>query len=156
MLELIGGGGEVLGIDVDIRGSNRHAIETHPMAKRIRMIQGSSIDPEVVRQVYDCARGRRPVLVALDSHHTHAHVLAELRLYSPLVTRGSYLVVFDTIVEDLPEDLFEGRPWGKGNNPRTAVREFLASTDRFEIDTEVEGKLLMTVAPGGYLKCIKD
>jgi len=156
MLELIGGDGLVLGIDIDIREHNRIEIEKHPMFKRITMIQGSSTDEDVVKQVYDLARGRKPVLVALDSNHTHAHVLRELQLYSPLVTKGSYLVVFDTIIEDMPDDFFPNRPWRKGNNPKTAVWEFLKTNDRFEIDKDIENKLLITVAPDGYLLCIKD
>jgi cephalosporin hydroxylase len=120
------------------------------------MIQGSSIDEGVVQQVRAIARGKARRLVVLDSNHTHEHVLKELRLYSPLVTRGSYLVVFDTLVEDMPEDFFPDRPWGKGNNPKTAVREFLRDNDRFRIDKDIEAKLLLTVAPDGYLWCVKD
>jgi cephalosporin hydroxylase len=156
MLELIGGNGQVVGIDIEIREHNRIEIEKHPMFKRITMIQGSSTDEDVVKRVYDLAKGRKPVLVALDSNHTHAHVLRELQLYSPLVTKGSYLVVFDTIIEDMPDDLFPNRPWGKGNNPKTAVHEFLRTNDRFVIDKEIEHKLLITTNPDGYLKCIKD
>jgi cephalosporin hydroxylase len=156
MLELIGGDGRVLGIDIDIREHNRREIEQHPMFKRITMLQGSSVDKGIVQKVYELARGRAPVLVILDSLHTHDHVLQELRLYSPLVTKGSYLVVFDTIIEDMPADFFPDRPWGKGNNPKTAVREFLKTNDGFEVDKDIESKLLITVAPEGYLKCIKD
>jgi len=156
MLELIGGDGQALGIDIDIRKHNRVEIEQHPVSKRVRMIEGSSTSEAVVKQVYRFAEGRKCVMVVLDSAHTHDHVLKELHLYSGLVTKGSYLVVFDTIVEDLPEDFFPDRPWGKGNNPKTAVREFLKSNDRFVVDQEVENKLLITVAPDGYLKCIKE
>jgi len=156
MLELLGNNGQVLGIDIDIREHNRVEIEKHPMFKRITMIQGSSIDKSVVQQVYNFAKDKKQVLVALDSNHTHEHVLRELQLYSPLVTKGSYLVVFDTIIEDMPEDFFLDRPWGKGNNPKTAVWDFLKSNDRFEIDKEIENKLLITVAPDGYLKCVSD
>ena len=156
MLELIGANGQVLGIDIDIREHNRVEIEKHPMSKRITMLQGSSVDESVVKQVCGIAREKKRVLVTLDSMHTHEHVLKELRLYSPLVTVGSYLVVFDTIVEDMPEDFFPDRPWGKGNSPKTAVREFLKTNDRFEIDKELENKLLVTVAPDGYLKCTKE
>lgn len=156
MLELIGANGQVLGIDVDIREHNRSEIEKHPMSKRIAMIEGSSIGNDVVRRVYDFAREKQSVLVTLDSNHTHAHTLKELELYSPLVRKGSYLVVFDTVIEDLPENFFLDRPWGKGNNPKTAVWEFLKDNDRFEIDKDLEYKLLITVAPGGYLRCVKD
>jgi cephalosporin hydroxylase len=156
MLELIGGEGQILGIDVDIRQHNRVEIEKHPMFKRITMIEGSSIDNQIVKQVYDFVQGKSRVLVVLDSNHTHDHVLKELELYSPLVTKDSYLVVFDTVVEDMPEDFFSDRPWGKGNNPKTAVWEFLKTNKRFEIDQDIEAKLLITVAPDGYLKCVED
>lgn len=156
MLELIGEGGQILGIDVDIRQHNRVEIEKHPMFKRITMIEGSSIDEEIAKQVFDFAKGNSRVLVILDSNHTHDHVLKELQLYSPLVTKDSYLVVFDTVVEDMPEDFFSDRPWGKGNNPKTAVWEFLKTNKRFEIDKDIEAKLLITVAPDGYLKCVED
>ncbi len=156
MLEVIGRNGQVLGIDIDIRPHNRDEIEKHPMFKRIEMIEGPSTEEKVVNKVYDFASDKRPVLVVLDSNHTHEHVLKELELYSPLVTKGSYLVVFDTIVDDMPDDFFSDRPWGKGNNPKTAVRDFLKTNERFIVAREIEDKLLITVAPDGYLKCIKD
>jgi cephalosporin hydroxylase len=156
MLELLSGDGHVVGIDIDIRPHNRVEIENHPMFRRIIMIQGSSIDEEVARQVTDFSEGRQRVLVVLDSNHTHEHVSKELALYSPLVTRDSYLVVCDTVIEDVPDDLIRDRPWGKGNNPKTAVWEFLKTTDRFVIDQEYNDKLLITVAPDGYLRCVKD
>ena len=156
MLELLGGEGMVLGVDIDIRQHNRVEIEKHPMFKRIKMIEGSSIGGNIVGQVYRFAKDKSPILVALDSLHTHAHVREELNAYSPLVTKDSYLVVFDTVVEDMPDNFFQDRPWGKGNNPKTAVWDFLKSNDRFEVDKEIEHKLLITVAPDGYLKCIKD
>jgi len=156
LLELIGGDGEVLGIDIDIRQHNRIEIEKHPMFKRITMIEGSSVNPDIFRRVQRFAGSKHRVLVVLDSNHTEEHVLEELRLYSPLVTSGSYLVVFDTIIEDMPPDSFPDRPWGKGNNPKTAVRKFLLENDRFIIDRDIEASLFITVAPGGYLKCVKD
>ena len=156
MLQLLGGDGRVVGIDIEIRPDNREELEKHPLFSRITLVEGSSIEPVIVERVRTLAAGRRRVLVVLDSNHTHDHVLKELQLYSPLVRRGSYLVVFDTIVEDMPDDFAVERPWGKGNNPKTAVREFLEHNDRFEVDAEVEGKLLLSVAPSGYLKCVKD
>jgi len=156
MLELLNNNGLVLGIDIDIREHNRIEIERHSMFKRITLIQGSSIEKNIVQQVYNLAKDRKQILIALDSNHTHDHVLEEIQLYSPLVTKNSYLVVFDTIIEDMPPDFFPDRPWGKGNSPRTAVWEFLNKTDRFIIDKEIENKLLVTVAPDGFLKCIKD
>lgn len=142
----------VLGIDIDIRAHNRDAIESHPMWRRIAMIQGSSIAPEVVAQVKSHAEGRRRVLVCLDSNHTHNHVLAELDAYAPLVSLGSYCVVFDTIVEDLPAGTYPDRPWGPGDNPKSAAAAYLASHPEFEIDHDIDHKLLISVAPSGYLK----
>jgi len=156
LLELIGGEGRVLGIDIDIRKHNRNEIEQHPMSQRISMLQGSSISPEIMRNVHEYARAAKRVMVVLDSNHTHEHVLEELRLYSPLVKKGSYLVVLDTIVEDMPADFVVDRPWGKGNNPKTAVTEFLRESPRFEIDQHYENKLLITYGPSGYLKCVRD
>jgi len=155
LLELLGKEGLVLGIDIDIRTHNRTAIEAHPMARRIQMIEGSSIDAGVVAQVAAVAKGRGKVLVTLDSNHSHEHVLRELQLYSPFVTEGSYMVVFDTVVEDMPKSMFPDRPWGPGDNPKTAVHEFLRSSDRFVINSQLEKKLLLTVAPDGYLRCVK-
>jgi cephalosporin hydroxylase len=145
---------EVLGVDIDIRAHNREAIEAHPMSKRISMIQGSSIASEIIEQVKAKAEGKKSILVCLDSNHTHEHVLAELEAYAPLVTPGSYCVVFDTIIEDLPDDMFPDRPWGVGDNPKTAVWEYLKSHSEFEIDKTIENKLLITVAPNGFLKRI--
>lgn len=142
----------VVAVDIDIRAHNRAAIEAHSMANRIEMIQGSSVDPaivdEVKRKVGDAGR----VLVSLDSNHTHDHVLAELEAYAALVTPESYCVVFDTIVEDLPEDAFDDRPWGRGDNPKTAVHKYLETHPEFEIDTSIDDKLLISVAPSGFLR----
>jgi cephalosporin hydroxylase len=143
---------KVLGVDIDIRHHNREAIEAHPMAGRIQMIQGSSIAPEVIEHVHRVAAGYKCVLVCLDSNHTHEHVLAELAAYAPLTSVGSYCVVFDTVIEDMPADMFLDRPWGPGNNPKTAVREFLNTHPEFSIDKTIQNKLLITVAPDGYLK----
>jgi cephalosporin hydroxylase len=152
MLDPIGSKRKVLGIDIDIRSHNREAIEAHPMASRIQMIQGSSIAPEIIAQVRDIAANYSRVLVCLDSNHTHEHVLAELQAYAQLTSIGSYCVVFDTIIEDLPSEMFPDRPWGPGNNPKTAVWEFLKTHAEFEIDRNIQNKLLVTVAPDGYLK----
>lgn len=146
---------KVLGIDIDIRPHNRTAIEAHPMASRIQMIQGSSIAPEIVEQVKAVAQGFERVLVCLDSNHTHNHVLAELEAYAPLTGVGSYCVVFDTVVEDLPVAMFPDRPWGPGDNPKTAVWKYLETHPEFEIDKAVQNKLLITVAPDGYLKRVR-
>jgi len=145
---------KVLGIDIDIRAHNRAAIEVHPMASGIQMIEGSSIAPEIIEQVRAIAANYSNVLVCLDSNHTHEHVLAELHAYAPLTSKGSYCVVFDTIIEDLPKEMFPGRPWGPGNNPKTAVWEYLKMHPEFEIDKSIQHKLLITVAPDGYLRRI--
>lgn len=155
ILELLGNG-HVLGIDIDIRKDNKNEIEKHPMFKRITMIQGSSIDKKIIKKVHEFSKNKKKIMIILDSNHTHKHVLEELKAYSSLVTKNSYLIVFDTIVEDLPEELIiKQRPWGIGNNPKTAVHEFLKKNKRFKIDKKIEDKLLVTVAPSGYLKCIK-
>lgn len=146
---------EVLGIDIDIREHNKEAIEAHPMFKRISMIQGSSIDPEIIAQVKAKAEGKQRILVCLDSNHTHEHVLAELEAYALLTSVGSYCVVFDTIVEDMPAEMFPDRPWGPGDNPKTAVWEYLKSHPEFEIDKQIDHKLLISVAPDGYLKRVR-
>lgn len=143
---------KVLGVDIDIREHNRKAIEAHPMASRIQMIQGSSIDEGVIKQVHEIAAGYKRVLVCLDSNHTHDHALAELHAYASLTSKGSYCVVFDTLIEDMPKEVYPDRPWGPGNNPKTAVWEFLKTNAEFEIDKSIPDKLQITVAPDGYLK----
>lgn len=145
---------KVLGIDIDIREHNRKAIEAHPMANRIDMIQGSSIAPEIIQKVKDYTKKFKTILISLDSNHTHEHVLAELEAYAPLTTKGSYCIVFDTVVEDMPSTMFPDRPWGPGNNPKTAVREYLNSHPELEIDKSIQNKLILTVAPDGFLKRI--
>lgn len=145
---------EVVGIDIDIRAHNRAAIETHPLFKRISMLEGSSVDPELIRAVEAKAVGRNAVLVCLDSSHTYEHVLAELEAYGPLVSVDSYCVVFDTIVEYLAPHMVADRPWGPGNSPLTAVTAYLKTHPEFVVDEEIDNKLLISVAPGGYLKRI--
>ena len=144
--------GEVIGVDIDIRAHNRTAIEEHPLCKRVSMIEGSSIAREIVERVRARAEAKSRVLVCLDSNHAHDHVLAELEAYAPLTSVGSYCVVFDTIVEDLPPDMYPDRPWGPGNSPKTAVRQYLTSHPEFTIDKQVDHKLLISVAPSGYLR----
>ena len=155
---------KVLGIDIDIRPHNREAILAHPMSKRIEMIQGSSISEDTFAAVSNVASGYRKILICLDSNHTHEHVLEELKLYAPLTSKGSYCVVFDTIVEDMPEHIGPARPWGKSNNPKTAVFEYLKQLEEtdiraadgeklaLEIDSQIENALLITVAPSGFLR----
>jgi len=159
ILELIatctGQQGEILGIDIDIRPHNRKAIEEHPMYKRISMIQGSSIAPEIVAQVKEKAQGKKRIMVCLDSNHTHDHALAELEAYAQLTSIGSYCVVFDTLIEDMGEGAYPDRSWGPGNNPKTAVWEYLKTHPEFEIDKTIDHKLLISVAPDGYLKRVR-
>jgi len=147
--------GEVIGIDIDIRSHNKEAILAHPLSKKITMFEGSSIDDKIIKKVRGFAKNKERVMVCLDSNHTHEHVLAELRAYAPLVNVGGYCMVGDTGIEDLPEGTTNDRPWGKGNNPKTAVREFLKTHAEFQIDKNIEYKLLITAAPDGYLKRVR-
>jgi cephalosporin hydroxylase len=142
----------VVGVDIDIRAHNRVEIEKHPMFKRIEMLEGSSTDQAIISQIHNMAEGKKSVLVCLDSMHSHEHVLEELKAYANLATIGNYCVVFDTIIEDLPDGLYPDRPWSVGNNAKTAVHAFLADHGNFEIDHEIENKLLITVCPDGFLK----
>ena len=141
----------VVGIDIDIRSHNRSAIEEHPLSGLISMVEGSSVDRHVIDEVHQLAAGHETVMVFMDSNHTHEHVLGELNAYAHLVTQGSYCVVFDTFVEDMPPKYFPDRPWDKGDSPKTAVREYLKSHNEFEIDKSIDNKLLISVAPDGYL-----
>lgn len=156
MLQLLGGDGIVVGIDIDIRPHNRAAIESHPLAKRIKLVEGSSTERSTLERTVALLEGRKPVMVFLDSNHTEEHVLAELRLYAPLVGAGSYIVVFDTAIDQMPAGYYENRPWGPGNNPRSAVHKFIRESGRFEIDRASGAKLLLTCNPDGYLRCTKD
>lgn len=153
-LQMLGGDGKVVGIDVDIRRHNREAILAHPMASRIEMIEGSSIDGATVARVNEAVKGRSRILVVLDSNHTHDHVLGELRAYAPLVKKDSYIVVFDTVVEHMPDEAFPDRPWRKGNSPMTAVDQFLSEQSRFQIDLDFDERYLISVAPRGFLRCV--
>ena len=143
---------KVVGVDIDIRPHNRKALDEHPLRFKMELISGSSIDPEIIQQVRSRANGVDRVLVSLDSNHTHEHVIAELNAYADLVSVGSYCIVFDTAIEDLPAGSFPDRPWDVGNNPKTAVHEWLKSHPEFEIDKDIDNKLLISVAPDGYLK----
>ncbi|MDH5641222.1 MAG: cephalosporin hydroxylase family protein [Nitrospira sp.] len=159
--------GHVIGIDIDIRTHNREAIQAHPLSKKISLIEGSSIGDVVLEKVRAITAEHKRVMVCLDSNHTHDHVLAELEAYAPLVNVGSYCLVGDTIIEDAPASMTAQRPWGKGNSPKTAVWEYIrrlraeGRRDRtgevmqFEIDYEVEDKIVLTGSPDGYLKRVK-
>ena len=157
MLQLAGhaaGDGRVIAIDPALRESSRATLASHPLGRHVTIVEGNPIDDATFRHVATLATGetRAPVFVILDLIHTHAHVLGELQRYADLVTPGSYIVVLDTIMEDLPDDYFAGKPYGKGNNPATAVRAFLANDNRFEVDREIEDRALITLAPGGFLR----
>ena len=155
ILSLIGKG-RVVGIDIDLREENEKYIKGHELAPRITIVKGSSVDTKVYSKVREIVAGKnKKILVILDSNHTHAHVLKELLLYSPLVSVGSYIVVMDTVVEFLPPNSFPDRPWGIGNNPYTAVKSFLGRTKDFAVDEGIDKQLLISVAPGGYLKRVK-
>jgi cephalosporin hydroxylase len=154
MLELIGKG-KVVGVDVVIPQKNIDAIMQFPFSKRIHMIEGSAVEQSIVDKVKAHIKQGDKVMLMLDSNHTHEHVLEELRLYAPFVTKDSYIIVSDTIVEDIPEQSHRPRPWGKGNNPKTAVNAYLKETDRFELDSYYNNKILITFDKGGYLRCIK-
>ncbi len=143
---------KVIGIDIDIRKHNRSAIENHPMVSRIELLEGSSIDPKIIEKVKSISKNYKKILVCLDSNHTHNHVLLELNAYAPLTSINSYCVVFDTIIEDMPKGTFEDKAWDVGDNPKTAVREYLKNHPEFEIDKNIDNKLMISVAPGGYLK----
>jgi cephalosporin hydroxylase len=156
MLEIIGGDGLVLGIDIDIREHNLKEILNHPMSRRIQMIEGSSVSKDTLEQVKLIARDRKKVMVFLDSLHSHAHVAAELKLYAPLVSLDSYLVLPDTFIEYFPKGYFsKERPWDVGDNPMTALREFLTNNNQFEIDRNLCDKLMITEAFDGYLKRVR-
>tara|TARA_Y100001936_G_scaffold169582_1_gene165834 strand:+ start:2351 stop:3094 length:744 start_codon:yes stop_codon:yes gene_type:complete len=158
ILELIGKG-QVIGIDIDLRKKNKNAIKKHSMAKRIKTIEGSSIDPSVIKKVKEIVGRRKKIIVFLDSNHTYEHVAKELEIYSEFVKKGSYLVVFDTVIDDLPEDNHSRkmkRPWGKKNNPKIAVKEFLKNNKRFIVDEMFDSKLILSVGPSGYLFCVKS
>jgi cephalosporin hydroxylase len=152
MLDLLGGERSVIAIDPVVHADVRTRFASHPHARRIELVEGSTIADATLAHVRERIAGRGPVIVVLDHNHTHAHVLRELELYGALVSPGSYLIVLDTIMEDFPDDYFAGKPYGKGNNPGTALQVFLAKDDRFEVDHDIEDRVLMTLAPGGFLR----
>ena len=142
---------KVIGVDIDIRSHNREALDKHPMRNRMELIEGSSIAPEIISKVHELSKGYKRVMIFLDSNHTHNHVLAEMEAYAPLVTSGSYCVVFDSVIEDLPASVSPDRPWGPGNSPKSALNKYLETNSDFTIDKDIQNKILITVAPDGYL-----
>ncbi|MDY7109214.1 MAG: cephalosporin hydroxylase family protein [Planctomycetota bacterium] len=155
LLQLLGGERRVIGIDIDLRPHNRSAILGHPLGPLITLLDGSSVDEHLAARVAALADRYDRRMVILDSHHAHDHVLRELQLYGPLVTPGCYLIVFDTVIQDLPPGFLADARWDNGNNPKTAVHEYLATTGRFEIDRDIPAKLMITAAPDGYLRCVR-
>jgi cephalosporin hydroxylase len=143
---------KVIGIDIDIRAHNRLQIESHPLSNRIQMIEGSSTSKEIFEKVLEFSKNYKSIMVILDSNHTHDHVKQELELYSTLVTKGNYIVVFDTVIEFLPADSHPDRPWGHGDNPLTAVKDFISRNSEFVVDYDIDNRLQISVAPNGYLK----
>jgi cephalosporin hydroxylase len=152
MLELAGGDGIVVAIEPKLRPEVRDRLLAHRLAPRMRIVEGDSLGAGTLQQVMAQLADRSPVMVILDLTHTHEHVLGELRTYAPLVTAGSYAIVMDTIMEHLPPETFAGKPYGKGNNPATAARAFIAEDDRFEVDHEIEDQVIMTLSPDGFLR----
>ena len=146
---------EVWCVEIDLRSHNREALEVHPIYPRLRIFDGSSVDENIASVIAAKAATCQRIMVILDSNHTHEHVLGELNLYAPLVSVGSYCVVFDTVIEDLDGVEFVDRPWGKGDNPKTAVAEFMRTNSDFLVDYAIDEKLLISAAPGGYLKRVK-
>lgn len=156
--------GHVLGIDIDIRPHNKKALNAHPLSKKLTMLEGSSVDKDIIEKVSLFTKNYKKIMVCLDSNHTHDHVLSELEVYAPFVNVGSYCIVGDTIIEDAPQEMVSHRPWGKGNNPKTAVWEYLrrlkeegrkasdGSQLNFEIDKTIEHKIVLTGSPDGFLK----
>jgi len=142
---------KVIGVDIDIRSHNREALDKHPMRNRMELIEGSSISPEIISKVHDLSKGYKRIMVFLDSNHTHNHVLAEMEAYAPLVSSGSYCVVFDSVIEDLPASVSPDRPWGPGNSPKSALYKYLETNSDFMIDKDIQNKILITVAPDGYI-----
>jgi cephalosporin hydroxylase len=142
---------KVIGVDIDIRSHNREALDRHPMRNRMELIEGSSIAPEIIRKVHELSKGYKRIMIFLDSNHTHNHVLAEMEAYAPLVSSGSYCVVFDSVIEDLPASVSPDRPWGPGNSPKSALYKYLETNSDFMIDKDIQNKILITVAPDGYL-----
>jgi cephalosporin hydroxylase len=154
LLELMGKG-KVIGVDIDIRAHNRDAIEQHPMSKRVVLIEGGSVDEDTLARVRaEIPQGAR-VMVVLDSDHSRSHVLAECRAYGPMVTPGCYMVVADTIVGHVSEENApkkRSKLWFKGNEPLSALQDYMAETDRFEVDEVLNGKLVLSSSPGGYIR----
>ena len=154
-LSLFLDGSKIIAIDIytpdDLK---QRTVAFGAISERIVWINGSSIDTAILDQAKSLLNGSKQVLLLLDSNHTHEHVLEELRQYSPLVAKGNYIVVGDTVIEDIPYQAHRPRPWGPGNNPETALDQFICENDRFEVDTEINNKVLLTCNINGYIRCL--
>ena len=155
ILQLIGKG-KVVGVDLNLMDHVTAQIMAYPFSERIHLYKGSSTHPDIVARVRSHIEPGQSVMLLLDSNHTHEHVLAELKLYAPLITKGQFLIVSDTVVDDIPPQGHRPRPWGPGNNPKTALVSYLKSTDRFVVDDYLNSKLMLTYSPEGYCRCVKD
>lgn len=156
LMEVLGGE-KIIGIDLYMPPDLKERLNSYgKLSSRLALIEGSSVDESTVERVRSITGGSKEVMLILDSYHTHEHVLKELRLYSPFVGKGFYIVCGDTVVEDIPEQTHRTRPWGPGDNPKTALRQFLLENDRFIVDKKTENKLLFTCNPDGYVQCVKD
>ncbi|NGQ89451.1 cephalosporin hydroxylase [Rhodobacter sp. HX-7-19] len=154
LLQLIGKG-QVIGVDIDIRAHNRDTIENHPMSHRVTLVEGGSTAPETLAAVKALIPEGARVMVILDSDHSRDHVLAECRAYAPLVTEGCYMVVADTMIGHVDESdapRKRSKLWFKGNEPLTALRMFLSENASFEVDEVLNGKLVLSSSPGGYIR----
>ena len=153
MMKMMGIKGSVIGIDIDIREHNLKEIEDHPMYDIIHLYEGDSTDSKIVQQVQQHVDKAKTVLVILDSLHSHQHVLKELNLYSKFVTKSSYIILPDTFIEFFPKGYYsKDRPWDVGNNPYTAMHEFLKNNSSFMIDKKLSSKAVISETIDGYLK----
>lgn len=147
--KLCGITGKVLGVDVDIRQHARSAINYSNFKDEIDLIEGSSIEDKVVDQVKKIVSQHKRIMVVLDSNHTHEHVLSELEIYSKFVTKDCFLLVLDTVIDDLNID--PDRPWGPGSSPKSGVKEYMLKiSGDFINEQSYENRALLSVAPNSY------
>ena len=142
----------VLGIDISIFAHTHEALAEHPMSRGVTLLETSSVSDEAVSAARDFLGNAERALLVLDSNHTHEHVLAELRVLAPLLPVGSFILVADTIVEELPQGHYVNRPWDRGNSPLTAANQFLGENPGFVRDTEWSRRALLTEFRDGILR----
>lgn len=153
------GNGQVVGVDIDIRAHNRDSIEAHPLSPRITLIEGPSTAQETLDKVKAQIPTGASVMVVLDSDHSRDHVLDELRVYGPLVTEGQYLVVADTVLgfaDKMETPTKRAKVWYAGDEPYAALKQYMQETKRFEEDEILNGKLVLSSSPKGYIRCISE